>query len=105
VLTGNGSTFKRALELGARGGILAVSLFAAALALEVYTSRSQPAQDRLAPLSSRIVGDMGVAGVKAALDRVGLIGGPVRSPLAPLGDSEVAQVAELLRVAELSLAA
>jgi dihydrodipicolinate synthase/N-acetylneuraminate lyase len=43
--------------------------------------------------------------VKAALDRVGLIGGPVRSPLAPLGDSEVAQVAELLRVAELSLAA
>ena len=105
VLTGNGSTFKRALELGARGGILAVSLFAAALALEVYTSRSQPAQDRLAPLSSRIVGDMGVAGVKAALDRVGLIGGSVRSPLAPLGDSELAQVAELLRVAELSLAA
>jgi len=105
VLTGNGSTFKRALELGARGGILAVSLFAAALALEVYTSRSQPAQDRLAPLSSRIVGDMGVAGVKAALDRVGLIGGPVRSPLAPLGDAELAQVAELLRVAELSLAA
>lgn len=105
VLTGNGSTFKRALELGARGGILAVSLFAAGLALEVYTSRSQPAQDRLAPLSSRIVGDMGVAGVKAALDRVGLIGGPVRSPLAPLGDAELAQVAELLRVAELSLAA
>ena len=105
VLTGNGSTFKRALELGARGGILAVSLFAAGLALEVYTSRSQPAQDRLAPLSSRIVGDMGVAGVKAALDRVGLSGGPVRSPLAPLGDAEWAQVAELLRVAELSLAA
>ena len=105
VLTGNGSTFKRALELGARGGILAVSLFAAGLALEVYTSRSQPAQDRLAPLSSRIVGDMGVAGVKAALDRVGLIGGPVRSPLAPLGDAELTQVAELLRVAELSLAA
>jgi len=105
VLTGNGSTFKRALELGSRGGILAVSLFAAGLALEVYTSRSQPAQDRLAPLSSRIVGEMGVAGVKAALDRVGLIGGPVRSPLAPLGDAELAQVAELLRVAELSLAA
>jgi 4-hydroxy-2-oxoglutarate aldolase len=105
VLTGNGSTFKRALELGARGGILAVSLFASGLALEVYTSRSQPAQDRLAPLSSRIVGEMGVAGVKAALDRVGLVGGPVRSPLVPLGAAELAQVTELLRVAELSLAA
>ncbi|PYP66113.1 MAG: hypothetical protein DMD26_08890 [Gemmatimonadetes bacterium] len=54
---------------------------------------------------SRIVGEMGVAGVKAALDRVGLAGGPVRAPLAPLSVGELAQVTELLRVAELSLAA
>ena len=105
VLTGNGSTFKRALELGARGGILAVALFAASLSLEVYEMMSEPAQQRLLPLASRIVGEMGVAGVKAALDRVGLAGGPVRAPLAPLGAAELAQVTELLRVAELSLAA
>jgi len=105
VLTGNGSTFKRALELGARGGILAVALFAASLSLEVYSARSEQAQQRLTPLSSRIVGEMGVAGVKAALDRVGLAGGPVRAPLAPLSVGELAQVTELLRVAELSLAA
>jgi dihydrodipicolinate synthase/N-acetylneuraminate lyase len=48
---------------------------------------------------------MGVVGVKAALDRIGLVGGPVRSPLAPLGAAEQSQVTELLRVAELSLAA
>jgi len=105
VLVGNGSAFKRALELGARGGILAVGLFAVGLALDVYTSRSQQAQDRLTPLSSRIVGEMGVAGVKAALDRVGLAGGMVRPPLQPLGAAELAEVTELLRVAELSLAA
>jgi 4-hydroxy-2-oxoglutarate aldolase len=105
VLVGNGSAFRRALEMGARGGILAVGLFAVALALEVYTSRSEQAQDRLAPLSSRIVGDMGVAGVKAALDRVGLTGGPVRPPLQPLGAAELAELTELLRVAELSFAA
>jgi dihydrodipicolinate synthase/N-acetylneuraminate lyase len=56
-------------------------------------------------LSGRIVGEMGVAGVKAALDRVGLVGGPVRPPLTPLGAAVLAQVTELLRVAELSLAA
>jgi len=105
VLTGNGSTFKRALELGARGGILAVALFAASLSLEIYDSMSEQAQERLAPLASRIVGEMGVAGVKAALDRVGLVGGPVRAPLAALSAAELAQVTELLRVAELSLAA
>lgn len=105
VLTGNGSTFKRALELGARGGILAVALFAASLSLEVYEMMSEPAQQRLVPLASRIVGELGVAGVKAALDRVGLAGGPVRAPLAPLSAAELAQVTELLRVAELSLAA
>ncbi|HEY2377562.1 MAG TPA: dihydrodipicolinate synthase family protein [Gemmatimonadaceae bacterium] len=105
VLTGNGSTFRRALELGARGGILAVALIAANLSVEVFETRSEPAQDRLTPLSARIVGELGVAGVKAALDRVGLVGGPVRPPLAPLAAAELAQVTELLRVAELSLAA
>ena len=112
VLTGNGQTFKRAVELGARGGILAVSLFAAALALEVYSALAEgnaaaatQAQERLTPLSARIVGEMGVPGVKAALDRVGLRGGPVRPPLVSLGSTEIADVRELLRVAELSHAA
>jgi 4-hydroxy-2-oxoglutarate aldolase len=105
VLTGNGSTFRGAVDLGARGGILAVALFAPSLALEVFETKSDQAQERLTPLSSRIVGEMGVAGVKAALDRIGLVGGPVRSPLTPLGAAEESQVTELLRVAELSLAA
>jgi 4-hydroxy-2-oxoglutarate aldolase len=112
VLTGNGGTFKRALELGVRGGILAVGLFATGLAIDVFAAMSntdsaaaEQAQQRLTPLSNRIVGDLGVPGVKAALDRVGLKGGLVRSPLLPLSGAELAQVTELLRVAELSLAA
>ena len=82
-----------------------MALFAASLSLEVYSARSEQAQQRLTQLAARIVGEMGVAGVKAALDRVGLAGGPVREPLAPLSVGELAQVTELLRVAELSLAA
>ena len=112
ILTGNGATFKRALEMGARGGILAVGLFATSLALEVYTAMSQgtgssvdQVQERLGTLSTRIVSELGVPGVKAALDRIGLTGGPLRAPLLPLAGEDVGRIAELLRQAELSLAA
>lgn len=108
VLTGNGPMFLDALEMGARGGILAVALYAAALALDVYESfrRGEPesaraSQARLTPGGAKIVGEMGVAGVKAAMDAVGLVGGPVRPPLLPLEPAQVAAVAELLRGAEL----
>lgn len=106
VLTGNGSTLKRALEMGARGGILAVALIAPALALDVYSGvNAEQAQEPLGLLSGRIVGDMGVPGVKAALDQIGLAGGPVRPPLTPVSTADAAQIGELLRVAELSRAA
>ena len=112
VLTGNGGTFQRALQMGARGGILAVGLFATSLALEVYSAMSEGSrtgvdqvQERLGTLSTRIVSELGVPGVKAALDRIGLRGGPVRLPLQPLASEEVGRIAELLRQAELSLAA
>ena len=57
----------------------------------------------MTPLGSKIVGEMGIAGVKAAMDAVGggLVGGPMRSPLLPLEANQVANVAELLRSAEL----
>jgi 4-hydroxy-2-oxoglutarate aldolase len=112
VLTGNAGIFQHALRAGARGGILAVALFAAGLSLEVYdamqrgdVASAEAAQARLIPLGAKIVAEMGVAGVKAAMDRVGLIGGPVRSPLLPLDGEQAALVAEVLRSAELATAA
>jgi 4-hydroxy-2-oxoglutarate aldolase len=111
VLTGNAAIFQHALRAGARGGILAVALFAAALSLEVYdamargdAAAAEAAQTRLTPLGGSIVGELGVAGVKAAMDHVGLIGGPVRSPLLPLDEDRIAIVAEVLRSAELATA-
>jgi 4-hydroxy-2-oxoglutarate aldolase len=112
VLTGNAGIFQHALRAGARGGILAVALFAAGLSLEVYdamqrgdVASAEAAQARLIPLGAKIVAEMGVAGVKTAMDRVGLIGGPVRSPLLPLDGEQAALVAEVLRSAELATAA
>src|SRR5690606_1464393 len=108
VLTGSGSGVHAALEMGARGGILAVALFAAGLTLEVREAfeagdrdRAMSAQDRLVPLARTIVAELGVAGVKAAIDTIGLPGGPVRAPLLPLPDEQRARVRELLRAAEL----
>jgi 4-hydroxy-2-oxoglutarate aldolase len=104
VITGHGGTFHQALRLGVRGGILAVAIFAADLSLEVHRahedgreSDGRDAQGRLTPLALEIVGRMGVPGVKAAADRVGLEGGPVRLPLLPLSADDRAQVDVLLR--------
>lgn len=104
VLTGHGGTFATALRLGARGGILAVALFAPEPAIEVWrahqdgrTEDGDEAQRLLVPLAAEIVGRMGVPGVKAAMDRVGLRGGHVRLPLLPLGADDLWQVEELLR--------
>jgi dihydrodipicolinate synthase/N-acetylneuraminate lyase len=63
------------------------------------------AQERLVPLARTVVGELGVAGVKTALDLVGLTGGRVRAPLLPLRAPAQERVAELLRTAGLSRAA
>ena len=112
VLTGNAQLFRASLQMGARGGILAAALFAPTVALTVMedagrpdSARAESAQARLNPLGKHIVGELGVAGVKAALDAVGLRGGAPRLPLLPLGEPEVNRVRQLLSDAELSVAA
>jgi 4-hydroxy-2-oxoglutarate aldolase len=103
VLNGSGSLVHGSLAAGACGAILAVALFAPALSLRVYDATAAgdeaaaiAAQERLTPMASTIVGTMGVAGVKAALDAVGLHGGPVRPPLMPLARTQLAEVRALL---------
>ncbi|MFI5229424.1 MAG: dihydrodipicolinate synthase family protein [Gemmatimonadales bacterium] len=114
VLTGNAGIFQHALAGGATGGILAVSLFATALSLDVLDSMRSgaigaaiAAQERLSPLNAKIVAELGVAGIKAAMDRVGrgVTGGPVRPPLLPLDAEQSRQVEALLESAELAPAA
>ena len=108
VITGHGGSFHQALQLGVRGGILAVALFATELSLEVLRTfpagdmaASKEAQDRLTPMALEIVGRMGIPAVKAAMDRVGLRGGPVRLPLLDASPADRADVDRLLREASL----
>lgn len=103
VMTGHGGTFATALQLGGRGGILAVALFAPDLALEVWQAHNEgrradadAAQKSLVPLAAEIVARMGVPGVKAAMDRIGLRGGHVRLPLLPVPSADAAMLEGLL---------
>lgn len=104
VMTGHGGTFATALSLGARGGILAVALFAPELALEVWEAHGErrqadadAAQKPLVPMAAEIVARMGVPGVKAAMERVGLRGGHVRLPLLPVPPADVGVIEGLMR--------
>jgi 4-hydroxy-2-oxoglutarate aldolase len=103
VLTGSGSGLQAGLEAGARGGILAVSLFAAGFALEVVreladgnAAAASKAQARLKPMADVIVAKLGVPGVKAAMDASGKVGGVPRMPLLPLAAAGRAEVAAAL---------
>lgn len=112
VLVGSGALLLDALDMGAIGGILGVANIATALACEVYAawrdgaaSRARTLQERLGPLHTEIVVGCGIPGVKAALDRLGLVGGPPRSPLRPLAAVQLATVEAVLEAAGLGVAA
>ena len=108
VLTGSGATVVPALAAGASGAILAIALYAGPLVRQMIDAfragdvdGATALQARLAPLATDIAGAMGPAGIKAALDLVGLRGGAPRSPLLAASADEVAIVRARLETARL----
>jgi len=104
VFVGGASLLLTALELGCQGGIIGVACYAPALCVQLVRAfeqgqREQAAalQERITPLDKEIVGKLGPAGVKAAMDAVGLYGGPPRPPLAPLSAADRERVSALVR--------
>ena len=109
VVVGAGTLLYPGLEIGARGGIVAVGLLATGAACELYRTfrggRSAEAgrlQERIGPLHKKVVAGTGVPGVKYGLDLLGLVGGLPRPPLLPPTDREREQVAGALERAGLS---
>jgi 4-hydroxy-2-oxoglutarate aldolase len=103
VITGNGGQLHPALMAGARGGILAVALFAAERSVAIFNAHTKGdhatadrLQSEMKPLATTIVAELGVPGVKAAMDMAGLHGGPVREPLMDLDAAGRARVASLM---------
>ena len=93
LFVGSGALYYGALELGGAGAIAATACFSAKLTCEIGLAfnegdreRAGAIQERVVPMHTEIVGGIGIAGVKAAMDATGLYGGPVRPPLRDLKD-------------------
>ncbi len=108
VFSGSANYFLPALALGAKGGTLAAAnLYPVAcrtlydLYRENRKEEAQALQHRLLLASEAVTGKFGIPGLKAAMDRAGLFGGPVRSPLLPLTSEEEAKLFAILDAADL----
>lgn len=108
IMVGNGALLLPALEAGATGGILGVANLmpgpCAAVDRAWKAGRPEEArsvQNRVAPVHITVVGGLGVPGVKAGLDRLGMRGGPPRPPLRGLSAPQLDEVEAALRSAGL----
>lgn len=103
VLAGSGGFLLPALSVGAVGGVMALANIAPAqcialrhLFLEGNQNEAQKLQLRMIPVNSAVTARWGIPGLKAALDFLGLYGGPVRRPLQPLPEASRTQLHKIL---------
>jgi 4-hydroxy-2-oxoglutarate aldolase len=103
VLVGSGANFYASLEVGAVGGILGVANLLPAEAASIQEAFAQGrgaeagrSQEVVGPVHNRVVARLGVPGVKAGLDLLGLHGGPPRPPLRPLDEDDMGVVRDAL---------
>jgi 4-hydroxy-2-oxoglutarate aldolase len=103
VLAGGISFFYSSLHVGASGGVLSLANVLPDVCTELYDLFVRGMYDRARELSAGLIrlnqaisGTWGVAGVKAAMDLVGLRGGRPREPLAPVPTEAIPQIKEAM---------
>ena len=103
VLTGSASIVLGALEAGASGAILGFAACVPQACQEVYIAwkdhdlkLAAEKQTRIAGPGQRIVGQLGVSGLKYACDFNGYYGGRARAPLLSVTAQEKAEIENLL---------
>jgi dihydrodipicolinate synthase/N-acetylneuraminate lyase len=103
VLTGSAGSLLQSLEVGAAGAILGFAACAPQACQEVYLAwkdhdlkLAEEKQERIRKPSQRIVGELGINGVKYACDFNGYYGGHARLPLLPISAEQKAEVESLL---------
>jgi len=104
VLTGSAAHLLSSLELGANGAILGFGACAPQACQEVYLAwrdhdlkLAAEKQERITAASKRIVGGLGISGVKYACDFNGYFGGRARLPLLGLTAEEKTEIEGLLK--------
>jgi dihydrodipicolinate synthase/N-acetylneuraminate lyase len=103
VLTGSAARLLESLNAGANGAILGFAACAPQACQEVYLAwkdhdqtLAEEKQERIAAASQRIVGGLGLNGVKYACDFNGYYGGRARSPLIPITADQKSEIESLL---------
>jgi 4-hydroxy-2-oxoglutarate aldolase len=103
VLVGAANKLHLSLDAGAVGAILAFACLAPTSCYEIYAAWKEGdgdlarlKQERIARAAQRVVGDLGVPGVKHGMDFNGYFGGPVRLPLLPLSGEVKSEIERLL---------
>lgn len=108
LLQGMGSILFPSLIMGAGGGILAVADMAPAETVGIYDAvkageiqKAKELQFRVLTANQKIVGGMGVPGIKYAIELLGYVGGELRSPLKPISEEQKITVRRILEEAGL----
>jgi 4-hydroxy-2-oxoglutarate aldolase len=103
VLAGSAGFFFAGLAVGAVGGILALANIAPGQCIEIHRlfkegkwTEAADLQRRMLPVNAAVTARFGIAGLKAAMDMLGYYGGPVRSPLLDLSESDRETVRHIL---------
>ena len=104
VLSGSGGTILESLQAGATGAIVAIATFAPQACQEIYLAWKDhdlriaaEKQQRIAAAEKRIVGELGLAGIKYACDFNGYFGGHPRAPILAATAQEKEEVELLLK--------
>ncbi len=104
VLVGNAATLYPSLVVGARGGILALASALPEKCVKLFEvirqghhEKARELQSLVARASKLIVSELGLTGVKYAMDQRGYRGGLPRLPLLPLHDEQKKRLSEFLR--------
>jgi 4-hydroxy-2-oxoglutarate aldolase len=103
VLVGAAQKLQPSLDVGAVGAILAFACLAPTACYEIYAAWKEGdaelarlKQERIAAAATRVVGELGIPGVKYGMDFNGYFGGPARLPLLPLTGEVKGEVERLL---------
>jgi 4-hydroxy-2-oxoglutarate aldolase len=103
VMVGAAHQLEPSLRLGAVGAILAFACPAPMACYEIYaafrdgdSALAREKQERVTLAAERVAGELGVPGVKYAMDLNGYYGGPSRLPFLPLSGEQKSAIEKLM---------
>jgi 4-hydroxy-2-oxoglutarate aldolase len=103
VLVGAAHTLLDSLLAGASGGVLGIAAPAPTICFEIHAAwkdndldLARSKQVGLAPVTKRVVSELGIPAIKYAMDLNGYYGGPPREPLLPLTAAQKSEIDGLM---------